>query len=146
MISLHDPIPPTNSHWETRMYDRVMRLNDPTNPSGTPTDEWLEAGLGALNLGNEILRLRRRLKAESMPDVVRTAASCVIGAFNRFLPEPTKVLAIIRENIARLEQVDPGQGQPERQIWARVLGNLREMDVYLAAHPRLTKMESNAGA
>ncbi len=143
LISLRKPVPPTNAHWETRMYDRVMRLNDPNNPSGTPTDEWLDAGLGALNLGNEIQRLRRRLEFESMPDVVRTAAFSVIAGFNRFLPEPAKALAIIREQIARLAQADPGRGHVHRRIWAQVLGNLREMEDYLAAHPRLTKVESN---
>jgi uncharacterized membrane protein YccC len=141
MISLLQPVPPTNSPWETRMYDRVMRLNDPSNPSGTPTDEWLDAGLGALNLGNELLRLRRRLANEAMPTEVREAASRVIGAYNRFLPEPQRALTVVKQEIARLSQLDPGRGGAERRIWARVLGNLEEMDVYLVEHPRLTKME-----
>ena len=141
LVSLMRPIPSTNSHWETRMYDRVMRLNDPQNPSGTPTDEWLDAGLGALNLGNEILRLRRRMANEEMSPEVRLCAEQVIGAFNEFLPEPQRVTGVIQSQIRRLAQLDPGRGAPLRCIWARVLGNLREMEDYLVAHPRLTKLE-----
>ena len=37
----------------------MNRLRNPENLSGTHTDEWLDAGLGALTLGNEILRLRQ---------------------------------------------------------------------------------------
>jgi hypothetical protein len=41
------------------MYDRVNRLRNPENLSDPHTNEWIEAGLGALTLGNKILRLRQ---------------------------------------------------------------------------------------
>jgi uncharacterized membrane protein YccC len=145
MISLLDPVPPTNAHWETRMYDRVMRLNDPNNPSATATDEWLDAGLGALNLGTEILRLRRWLESENMTAEVRMAVTKVIDAFGRFLPEPQRVVEVVRGQIQALAQLDPGPGHPQRRSWARVLGALEEMAVYLVAHPRLTKIQPNGG-
>jgi len=138
LISLLEPMPVTSAHWETRMYDRVMRLNDPLNPSATPTDEWLDAGLGALNLGNEILRLRRWLESETMRVEVRLAVTKVIDAFGRLLPEPRHVLVVVKEQLQALAQADPGIGSPERRAWARVLGALEEMDVYLVDHPRLT--------
>jgi len=133
LISFLTPIPVTSSHWETRMYDRVMRLNDAQNPSGTPTDEWLDAGLGALNLGNELLRLRRWLETETMSAEVRAAATKVVAGFGRFLPEPERVDGIIKSESHRLSGLDPGAGVPERKSWARVLGALE------VAHPRLTK-------
>ena len=34
--------------------------------------------------------------------------------------------------------------QPERRAWARILGSLEEIDVYLAHHPRLTKAPDTA--
>jgi uncharacterized membrane protein YccC len=142
MISLLNPVPRTASHWETRMYDRVMRLNDPQNPSATPTDEWLDAGLGALNLGNEVLRLRRWLETEAMSDDVRAAAMKVVAGFGRFLPEPQRAVEIVQEESSRLSALDPGVGVPERKSWARVLGALAEMESYLVAHPRLTKAQA----
>jgi uncharacterized membrane protein YccC len=142
MISLLRPVPATSSHWETRMYDRVMRLNDSQNPSGTPTDEWLDAGLGALNLGNEILRLRRWLASETMSVEVRASATKVIDAFGRFLPEPQRAVAVVKEQLRKLAELDPGTARPERLAWARVRGVLEEMEVYLVHHPRLTTIET----
>jgi hypothetical protein len=141
MISLLKPVPATSSHWETRMYDRVMRLNDPNNPSGTPTDEWLDAGLGALNLGNEILHLRRWLENETMPVEVRRAVGKIIDAFGRFLPDPQRVVTVVKEQLQTVSQLDPGTGHPERRGWARVVGALEEMAVYLVDHPRLTNFQ-----
>ncbi len=142
IIALRNHVPQTASMWETRMYDRVMRLNDAQNPSGTPTDEWLDAGLGALNLGNELLRLRRWLETETMSAEVRASMTKVIAAFGRFLPEPQKVEVIIKEQSRKLSGLDPGVGVPERKAWARVLGAFAEMETYLVAHPRLTKAQS----
>jgi uncharacterized membrane protein YccC len=87
-LALIEPVPATSSSWETRMYDRVIRLNDPQNLSGTPTDEWLDAGLEALTLGNEILRLRRWLETERLSTELNAAVKKIIDAFGRFLPEP----------------------------------------------------------
>jgi uncharacterized membrane protein YccC len=140
IISLVDPVPATSSFWETRMYDRVMRLNDPQNPSGVPTDEWLDAGLGSLNLGNELLRLRRWLQSEAMSEDVRTAATSVVDCFHRFLQEPQRAETVIRQEIDVLIQRDPGADGPDRRAWARVLGGLEEMHIYLINHPRLTKL------
>ena len=145
LVALLSPVPPTSANWETRMYDRVMRLNDPQNPSATPTDEWLDAGLGALNLGNEILRLRRWLENETMSADVRRALMKVVDAFGRFLPEPQRALATVKEQAHSLSQLDPGTGQPERRAWARATGALEEMQVYLLAHPRLTKSQPIGG-
>jgi uncharacterized membrane protein YccC len=145
LISLLTPVPASSAQWETRMYDRVMRLNDPQNPSATATDEWLDAGLGALNLGNEILRLRRWLESEPMPTEVRLAVTKVIDAFGRFLPEPKRVLAVLKEQLQAVSQLDPGTGRPERRGWARALGSLEEMEVYLVDHPRLTTNQPIGG-
>ena len=145
LVAILTPVPPTSANWETRMYDRVMRLNDPNNPSATPTDEWLDAGLGALNLGNEILRLRRWLESETMSAEVRRSVMKVVDAFGRFLPEPQRALAVVKEQSQSLLQLDPGAGQPERRAWARVTGALEEMKVYLTAHPRLTKAQPIGG-
>jgi uncharacterized membrane protein YccC len=131
-----NPIP-NFAHWETRMYDRVNRLHDPDNPSGTHTSEWFEAGLGALTLGNEILRLRHWLAEENLPARVRGEVEEVIAKTRKILSEPEPADVTIKHARARVRELDPGQGQPLRLAWARVAGSLEEMDVYLDAHPRL---------
>jgi hypothetical protein len=136
MLAGQTPIP-SFANWETRMYDRVNRLHDPDNPSGTHTNEWFEAGLGALTLGNEILRLRHWLMEENLPAPVRNELEKMIAKVQMILSEPEPADAAIKHARARVRELDPGQGQPLRLEWARVAGALEEMDVYLDDHPRL---------
>ena len=140
-LAVVKPVPATATHWETRMYDRIMRLNDPANPSATATDAWLDAGLEALTLGNEILRLRWWLETENMPVALHAAVEKVITAFGRFLPEPECAVAEIRKQIVEIRRLDPGAGRPNRRSFTRVLGALEEMDVFLSRNPLLTKGE-----
>jgi uncharacterized membrane protein YccC len=134
----HDNPIPSFSLWETRMYDRVNRLHDPENLSGTHTDEWYEAGLGALTLGNEILRLRHWLvEEESMPAPVRSEVEEVMAKLSKFLSYPEPADAAVKRALARILPLDPGQGHPQRIAWARVAGALGEIDVYFDEHPRL---------
>jgi uncharacterized membrane protein YccC len=141
LLALINPVPASSSRWETRMYDRVIRLNDPQNLSGTPTDEWLDAGLSALTLGNEILRLRRWLETEKPPAELKAALAKIIDAFGRFLPEPQRAAVEVRDRMREVASLDPGAGQPERLVWARALGSLEEIDVFLTRHPLLTTVE-----
>jgi uncharacterized membrane protein YccC len=138
-----NPIPPY-CFWETRMYDRVIRLNDPLNPSGVPTDEWLEAGLGAITLGNEILRLRHWLQEEPLSPDLETRLREVIAAFAAFFSEPLAAVAEVKNRRQEIVRLDPGVGQPDRLSWARIVGALEEIDVYLARHPALLKIKPAA--
>jgi uncharacterized membrane protein YccC len=138
------PRRPTFSEWETRMYDRVNRLHDPENLSGTHTNEWFEAGLGALTLGNEILRLRKWKETEPMPAPLREVLAQLLGAFADFCREPLQSFAELKRRIAQLLPLDPGRGRPERRAWARALGAMEEAEVYLNHHPRLLKLEPAA--
>jgi len=140
MIARLNPITPS-CRWETRMYDRVLRLHDPQNLSGSPTDEWLNAGLGALTLGNEILRLRHWLATEQLSAELRVAVQKTIAAFGEFLPRPRFAAAEVKDQMERVAGLDPGPGQEQRRSWARILGALAEMDVYLAQHPRLLRTD-----
>jgi len=136
LLASLNPIPDF-SHWETRMYDRVNRLHDPQNLSGTHTDEWFEAGLGALTLGNEILRLRHWLAEERLPAEVKTTLESILHALGKIKSDPEPAAAALKRGRERIAQLDPGPGHPDRRAWARVIGALQEMDVYLADHPRL---------
>ena len=123
------------------MYDRVNRLLDPQNPSGTHTDEWLEAGLGAITLGNELLRLRHWLESENHSGALSLTIKEVIDEFGCFFSKPQRVVAEVKDSIRKLTPLDPGPGHPERRCWARVLGALEEIDIYLAQHPKLTTIK-----
>jgi uncharacterized membrane protein YccC len=140
-LAVMPQFPASSSHWETRMYDRVVRLNDPENPSATPTDEWLDAGLSALTLGNEIIRLRRWLETEKIPAQLRVALERTIEAFGRFLPEPQRAVAEVKTQVGKVLDLDPGPGRPERLNWARAQGTLEEMNVFLTRNPLLTTVE-----
>ena len=135
-MARNNPVP-TFSMWETRMYDRVSRLNDPQNLSGTPTDEWLDAGLGALTLGNEILRLRHWLATETLAPEVRDALQKTIDAFTHFLHEGPRAAEMAEQRQQEIAQLDPGLDQPRRRAWARITGALAEINVFLSHHPRL---------
>jgi len=141
LLAGQNPIP-SFANWETRMYDRVNRLHDPDNPSGTHTNEWFEAGLGALTLGNEILRLRHWLAEEDLPAPVRSEVEQMIAKIVTILSSPEPADAAIKLARTRVRELDPGQGQPQRLAWARVAGALEEMDVYLDHHPRLLNRAS----
>jgi len=141
-IARLNPIPPF-CFWETRMYDRVIRLYDPENPSGTTTDEWLEAGLGAITLGNELLRLRHWSETEKNSDELQTTLKDVVDAFSSFFSNPQLAVTKVKDRIQKMARLDPGSGNQERRTWARILGALEEIDVYVAHHPRLIKIDSD---
>ncbi|MCE0497839.1 MAG: FUSC family protein [Methylacidiphilales bacterium] len=134
-----NPIPPVCA-WETRMYDRVNRLLDPENPSSTPTAEWMEAGLGALTLGNEILRLRHWLADETLSAQLEEPVQKTLAAFGRFCHDPQHAAREVKDRIEQVAPLDPGRDRPERCLWARILGALVEIDIYLDHHPRLLKL------
>ena len=123
------------------MYDRVQRLHDPENLSGSPTDEWLEAGLGALILGLEILRLRHRAETNPMPTEIRAVIDRIVAAFRNFLQAPTEAAEEIDRQFERLLALEPGEDAESRKIWARVLGTVGEMRDFLAVHPQLLDRE-----
>ena len=132
---------PSFSSWETRMYDRVNRLRNPENLSGTHTDEWIEAGLGALTLGNEILRLRHWLATEKLSSQFKEPLQKTILAFGRFRHEPLRAAEAVKDQIEQTIHRHPGPGQLERRVWARILGGLAEIDVYLTRLPQLLKLQ-----
>jgi uncharacterized membrane protein YccC len=135
VMAQRNPIP-RFCYWETRMYDRVMRLNDSQNPSGTPGDEWLDAGLKAVTLGDELLRLRYGLERGGLPAPAASALRGTMAAFGHFVSKPDRAAAEVRERLRQLGPLDPGPRQPGRREWARTVGSLSEINIFLSHFPR----------
>jgi hypothetical protein len=67
-----------------------------------------------------------------------------MDAFQRFLSEPKKALATVRNEAQIISGLDPGVGHAERHWWAWVSGALDESDCYLTRNPLLTAVDSTA--
>ena len=109
---------------------------DPENLSGTATNEWFEAGLGALTLGNEILRLRHWLAS------ARTArARCgrsvtpwsVVHAFPS--PGPSRPRRDARPPLRGWPRSIPGRSTPAAAPGRASLGALEEINVFFSRIP-----------
>jgi uncharacterized membrane protein YccC len=138
VISQREPIPPAWL-WQTRMFDRVTRLNDPANPSGTHTDEWFEGGLGALDLGSEVLRLRALLKGEKLEAKTEAAARTVLKSFQEIIVQPDSTQETIQATGRAFQQSAASTGSEEKRAWLRVLGILQEMEAFFLEHPHFFK-------
>ena len=134
-ISTMEPIPPPTL-WQTRMYDRVNRLYQPANPSATTTDEWYEGGLGALNLGNEVFRLRRLLKRGKLGNEVSILARSALSSFENILTHPESTQVTIQAVNAALHSTQPPAEAGPRRAWYRAVGIIGEMEAFFHEHPR----------
>lgn len=134
IISQRPSIPPP-CIWQTRMFDRVNRLYDASNPSGTPTDEWYEGGLAALNLGNEVLRLRLLLESGTMDSHATAMVRAVIKSFGEIQTSPDSTRFTIQAVGAALQETPPPENLENRRAWFRSLGIVREMEAFFIEHP-----------
>jgi uncharacterized membrane protein YccC len=135
VISTCEPMPPP-TQWQTRMYDRVNRLYQPANPSATTTDEWYEGGLGALNLGNEVLRLRKLLKRGKLGNEVSNLLRSVLSSFEQILTQPHSTHVTIQAVNAALQHTQPPVETGARRSWYRAVGIIGEMEAFFIEHPR----------
>jgi len=133
-ISQWEPIPKP-CDWQTRMFDRVNRLHEADNPSGTPTDEWLEGGLGAVNLGNEILRLRLLLKQGVLESRVVGMAGAVLHTFGELATNPYPAELVVRTVRDAMRLTEPAAEMGQRRAWFRTLGIFEEMEAFFEEHP-----------
>jgi uncharacterized membrane protein YccC len=134
-ISTLVPIP-SPATWQTRMFDRVARLRDPANPSGTHTDEWFESGLAAIELGNEILRLRLLLRDKPVDPAHRALAETVLATFAEWKSDPARVNRFVHAAARRLRAEPLPEGADARRCRVRMLGIFEEMEAFFDAHPK----------
>ena len=133
-LSQFEPMP-MPADWQTRMMDRVNRLYDAGNPSGTPTDEWYEGGLGAMSLGNEVLRLRILLAHEKLAPKLEGLLRGVLRAFGDIAADPYSARYVVLASRAAMSTSSPPALPAERPAWFRALGILGEMEAFFLEHP-----------
>jgi uncharacterized membrane protein YccC len=134
-ISQMEPIPPA-CIWQTRMFDRVNRLYDPANLSGTRTEDWFEGGMGALDFGNDVLALRMLLQQGKLRNEVSTLLHSILTSFDHIVKNPDSTRFTIQAVGATLQGTPPPENAEGRRAWYRTLGILGEMEAFFLEHPR----------
>jgi uncharacterized membrane protein YccC len=134
-IAEREPIP-SPATWQTRMFDRVARLRDPANPSGTHNDEWFEGGLAAIELGNEILRLRLLLRDKPVDPAHRALAETMLETFAEWRSDPARVNRFVHASARRLRREPMPESVELRRCQVRMLGIYEEMEAFFDAHPK----------
>jgi uncharacterized membrane protein YccC len=120
IVSTKEPAPSQVS-WASRMYDRINRLIDPKNPSGTATNEVLRSGLSALHVGQEIIRLRQLPVAGESKAILKD----VLDNFQYMVAHPDRVLDAVSRSLQKLRATSlPSTNLPQ----LRAVGALEEME------------------
>jgi hypothetical protein len=81
------------------------------------------------------------LATEKLSVQLREPVLGTLHAFGNFVSDPQRAAQEVKDRMGQIGRLDPGLGHPERRVWARILGALAEIDIYLAHHPRLLKLE-----
>lgn len=129
-----EPIP-SYPDWQTRNFDRVYRLCDPSNPSAIKTNitEWYEGSLATMHLGNEVLRLRHLLRERALPESVANLGRSILRAFGKIAKEPQATLFAVREVKAALSTITPPTDD-SRVAWRRFQAVVEEIEAFFAVH------------
>ena len=123
--------------WQTRMFDRINRLIDPANPAVTPhKDEWFDGGLASLNLGNEVLRLRKLEGEGKMSPMVTAQVRVVLGSFKHLLSDPEEARKAIQVAKRKLDEIPVSTDPEQLRAGFRARGAIEEMEAFFVEHPR----------
>jgi uncharacterized membrane protein YccC len=122
--------------WQTRMFDRIQRLLDPANPAGTDTDEWFDGGVAALNLGNEILRLRQLEEEGKMSARVAAQVRAVLASFRHLVADPAEAREAINVALHQVREIPAADTPEARRAGFRARGSLVEMAAFFTDYPR----------
>jgi uncharacterized membrane protein YccC len=133
-LALRIPIPPA-WQWQTRMFDRVNRLHETANPSGTEANRWFESGLAVLNLGNELLILRQLLEAGKFSHKTSGLLHSVIASFASVSSQSSITASTVQAAEARLARMPAPEEGEDRRAWFRARGILEEMKVCFLEYP-----------
>jgi len=130
-----EPIP-SYPDWQTRNFDRVYRLCDPTNPSAIKTNiaEWYEGSLATMHVGNEVLRLRHLLSERSLPEPLEKLGQSVLRSFTKISKEPDATRKSVKAAGAALSKLTPPTAQDSRVASRRFHAVVEELEAFFNAH------------
>jgi uncharacterized membrane protein YccC len=125
--------------WQTRMFDRVNRLYNPDKPPGAVEDETYEGGIGALSLGNDLLRLRRLIDERTLDARASDLAEAVVQSFSEVMSQPELTHRAAREATASLKSIAPPVQTVQHSAWLRLIGIVGEMRAFFVLYPNFLK-------
>jgi uncharacterized membrane protein YccC len=126
---------PRYSDWQTRNFDRIVRMNNPDNPSAVKTLEWYEGGMATVHLGNEVLRLRHLLAEGVWPESLAAPGRSVVRAFRTISTDQAAMRRAIESAVAELEKL-PLPADGSRLATMRFRSSVEEMQAFFVAQPR----------
>lgn len=112
------------NEFETRMYDRLVRLL-PHLDNTRPDDEiLLQGALAAITIGMEGRRLNARLRNPAFPNTFRRQGFDLLNRLSDFVAAETDTLSPLIEEAERfgcalLAEADPMQDRPQRRLLVR---------------------------
>jgi hypothetical protein len=98
----------------------------------------------ALNLGNEVLRLRLLLRDEPVDEREAKLARQVVEGFTRLRSRPGELVEAVEAAQEGLAAEPPRGEAAARRTWLRLRGMLEEMEVFFKEYPRFLLKEGKA--
>jgi len=132
------PIPPYWA-WQTRMFDRINRLYNPDKPPDVTADESYDGSLGALNLGNDMLRLRHLIQEGKLDQQICSRAQSMVESFGMITSKPNLTLRASAEAVFALRSTTPPAQPEQRRAWLRLIGIADEIEAFFVLYPNFLK-------
>ncbi|HTR40998.1 MAG TPA: FUSC family protein [Pseudomonadales bacterium] len=125
--------------WQTRMFDRINRLYNPDKAPGAAEDESYDGGVGALSLGNDLLRLRHLLNEGISDAQARELAQELVQSFSMIMSQPELTHSAARKATASLKSIAPPAETVQHRAWLRLIGVAGEIRAFFVLYPNFLK-------
>ena len=125
--------------WQTRMFDRINRLYNPDKPTGAVEDDSYDGGVGALSLGNDLLRLRHLLSEGTLDAEASNMAREVVESFQMITSQPELAHRAARKATASLKSIAPPAQSVQHHAWLRLIGIVGEIRAFFVLYPNFLK-------
>jgi uncharacterized membrane protein YccC len=125
--------------WQTRMFDRINRLYNPDKQPGTTEDDSYDGGVGALSLGNDLLRLRHLLNEGTLGAEASSLAQDVVQSFSAIMSQPELAHGAARKATASLKSIAPPAETVQHRAWLRLIGIVGEIRAFFVLYPNFFK-------
>ncbi len=120
------------SVWETRMYDRMLRLISQVGPSGERSEKLLRAAFGLLQIGTDIIELRGLLRSQSLEPQIHEAIRQALRAVAELGNDFEGQMNVLGESLLHLSAGGNLSSETRREQW-RAASAVHEI-VHLLTH------------